>query len=450
MSATTEALPAKAATPAWRQKSTAFWRWWGGELQQAMPAWLARMPGVSRGALIALEGDEIVLLDARGGHVAETARVPIGSLDPEGRRMRLRELLVRAQESANSVRIALSHDEVLVRRARLPLATEENLAQVLAFEMDRLTPFKSEDVYFDHRIVQRDVAGGRLEIDLAVARRSLVDERVAALQDLGAAVQGVTLRDEAGRSGALLDLLPREQRGARKAMDDRRIAWALAALVAVLFVVALCLPWWQKRQAVIAIMPAVEKARLEAEATDKLARELERMVADYNFLLAKKHASSRALEVVEELSRLLPDTTWVQQLDLRTQGKVREVQISGETPSSSKLIELLEGSTVLQNTAPRGAITKGSQPGTERFLIAIEVRPKPLPEALPVASMIAPAPPAPRVPPPPAATPATPVTPTQTAPATPTQTAPATPAQTAPATPAQTVKPAASADTPQN
>ncbi len=432
MSAATEALPAKSATPAWRQKFTAFWRWWSGELQQLMPAWFARMPGMSRGALIALEGDEIVLLDARGGHVAEAARVPVGSLDPEGRRMRLRELLLRAQESANSVRIALSHDEVLVRRARLPLATEENLAQVLSFEMDRLTPFKSEDVYFDHRIVQRDLAGGRLEIDLAVARRSLVDERVAAFQDMGAAVQGVTLRDEAGRSGALLDLLPREQRGAREAMDDRRIAWALGVLVAALLVVALCLPWWQKRQAVIAILPAVEKARVEAEATDKLARELERIVGDYNFLLAKKHASPRALEVVEELSRLLPDTTWVQQLDLRTQGKVREVQISGETPSSSKLIELLEGSTVLQNAAPRGAITKGSQPGTERFLIAIEVRPRPLPEALPVASMIAPAPP-PRIPPPAATTPAT-----------------ATPATATPAQPAQPAKPAPAADTPEN
>ena len=40
----------------------------------------------------------------------------------------------------------------------MPAATEENLPQVLSFEMDRLTPFRSDEVYFDHRVVGRDRA----------------------------------------------------------------------------------------------------------------------------------------------------------------------------------------------------------------------------------------------------------------------------------------------------
>ncbi|HXJ79648.1 MAG TPA: PilN domain-containing protein, partial [Candidatus Methylomirabilis sp.] len=82
----------------------------------------------------------------------------------------------------------------------------------------------------------------------------------------------------------------------------------------------------------------------------------------------------------EELTRLLPDNTWVQQFDVKNVGKVREVQISGETASSSKLIEILEGSTLLQNAAFRGTVTRGQTQGTERFLIAAEVRPRPQPE----------------------------------------------------------------------
>ena len=69
-------------------------------------------------------------------------------------------------------------------------------------------------------------------------------------------------------------------------------------------------------------------------------------------------------------------------------GKAREVQITGETASSSKLIELLEQSTLLQNAAPRGTVTRGSQPGSERFMIAAEARSRPQPEARPVMEMV--------------------------------------------------------------
>jgi general secretion pathway protein L len=154
-----------------------------------------------------------------------------------------------------------------------------------------------------------------------------------------------------------------------------------------LLVAALVLPAWQKREAIIALHPAIARAKLDAESTDALARKLERQVADYNFVQAKRHAPL-ALAYIEDLSRLLPDNTWVQQFDLRTAGKAREVQISGESASASKLIELLEQSTLLQNAAPRGPFTRGSQPGTERFLIAAETRIKPPPDALPARDVV--------------------------------------------------------------
>ncbi len=100
--------------------------------------------------------------------------------------------------------------------------------------------------------------------------------------------------------------------------------------------------------------------------------------------MTKKHASAPVLAYVEEVARLLPDNTWLQQLDVKTTGKAREILVSGETVSASKLIEILEQSQLLQNAAPRGPVTRGTQPGTERFVIAGEARPRPQPEARPV------------------------------------------------------------------
>ena len=347
--------------------------------------------------VLALEGGEVFLVEPKSAAGA-AARVALQALDPNQSRAAVRAMLERAGETRGRARVRLARDEALVRRVSMPAATEENLAQVVGFEMDRLTPFRAEDVYFDQNVVSRDAAAGQIGMELAVARRDLVDARVARLRELGVNVQGVNVADANGQLGAGLDLLPSEQRGDRETANERLVKRLLAAIVVVLIAVALLLPAWQKRESVIALYPLVDKARKDAEATDVLARQLERQVADYNFLFARKHAPP-ALAYLEDISRLFPDNTWVQQFDLRTVGKVREVQVTGETASSSRLIEILEQSTLVQNAAPRGSVTRGTQPGMERFMIAAETRPRPLPEARPVSEVaILPAP-APSVPP---------------------------------------------------
>jgi general secretion pathway protein L len=296
----------------------------------------------------------------------------------------------------------------------MPTATEENLRQVLAFEMDRLTPFRAEDVYFDYRILSRDPAAGTLVAMLAVARRELVDARVEALRALGVSVQGVTVRDDHPASGPTLDLLPTEQRGERETARERTIKAVLVATVLMLLLACLVYPIYRKRLEVVTLLPQVAKAQQEAQATDTVARELEKQVADYNFLLGKKHGSPMALAYLEDVTRLLPDNTWIQQFDLKQVAKTREVQITGETVSSSRLIEILEQSQLLKNAAPRGSFTRGAVPGTERFMIAAEVKPKALPEPQSVLDAGAPpaqpraAPPQPAPPPQPAAPPPVP------------------------------------------
>lgn len=375
-------FPVPRPVPAWRQRLVDFWQWWSGELALFARERLGGLPGMARAPLVSVQADGIALLEARGGTLAEVSRAPMGSLDLEGRRLALRNLLSGAGETEARARICLPRELSLVRRASLPLATEENLSRVLAFEMDRLTPFRNEDVYFDHRVVSRDPAGGKLHIDLAVARRDVVDAEIARVREWGGTVTGVLVADDAARHSEPLDLLPAGSSVARGDRRARLLRFGAALAALVLLVIALVLPLWQKREAVIELLPVVAKARTEAESTDRLAKELEKRVTDHDFLLARKHTGQPTLGVIEELSQVLPDNTWVMQLDIRPAGKVREVVISGETASSSKLIELLEQSTRMRNSAIRGSVTRGSQAGTERFMIGAELKPRPLPEAV--------------------------------------------------------------------
>src|SRR5688500_3048862 len=201
--------------PAWRQRLSSFWRWWGAELRPLVAARLS--PGVSRVPLVALEGGDLVLVDARA---AAPSRLAMDTLDPAAQRMALRQLLQTAGENRGRVRLRLARDEALVRRVWLPAATEENLAQVIGFEMDRFTPFRAEDVYFDHRIVARDAASAQVQVEIAVARREAVDAKVERLRGWGASVQGVNVADDSSATAMPLDLLPHEQRGQREAGRD--------------------------------------------------------------------------------------------------------------------------------------------------------------------------------------------------------------------------------------
>lgn len=381
------AIPEPASTrgtPTWRVKLERFWRWWSNELLAMVPERFASMAGATRVPLLAFRDGSAVVLEPRAAEGRPEDHAELGDLDPARAGAAVRALLERAGESRGRARLALAPHEALVRRVTMPAATEENLATVLGFEMDRLTPFRAEEVYYDHRVVGRDAAAGTIAVILAIARREIVETRLAHARGLGVNVQGVAVREDPPRPGAPLDVLPSAQRGERDRPTERLLKQGLVAAAVLLLLAALFVPALRKRAEVHAIKPALDRAHIDAQATDALIRELDRQVADYNFLLARKHGTHPTLVLIEEVTRLLPDNTWLQQMEIKAAGKSREVMVSGETASSSKLIEILEQSRLLQNAAPRGAVTRGTQPGSERFVIAAEARPRPQPEAVPV------------------------------------------------------------------
>lgn len=419
-----------------RAKLERFGSWWVGQLASLTPALSAtRLP------LVSLEGETVALLDPKPLDGKPDTAVDLAGLDPARAGAAVRALLERAGESRGRARLALDGRHALVRRITMPAATEENLGAVLGFEMDRLTPFKADDVYYDYRVTGRDAAAATLSVLLGVARRDVVDAYVARMRELGVSIQGVAVAEDPRGSGSALDVLPSAQRGEREKPRERLAKQVLAGAAFVLLVAALAIPVLRKRSEVHAMKPVFDKSLAEAQATDKLIKDLERQVADYNFLLAKKHERGSAIAYVEEISRLLPDNTWLQQLDVKNTGKARELQIVGETISASKLIEVLEQSVLLQNASQRGSVTRGTQPGTERFVIAAEAKPRPQPEARGINEAAAVVAPPPMAPP-------TNIAPAAVAPAPPA--APGTPAGAAPPTAVLQVQPSGAPAAPSN
>ena len=348
-----------------------FFDWWLGELsallRQLLPG--TSQPALARQVLVKISGSLVIFFRVVHGKAAEVGRLDMASLEATGQKHAFQSEFNRVAPQKSEIALYLAQEQVLCKKLSLPLAAEENLRQVIAFEMDRHTPFNPGQVYFDYRIVRRDK---QLDIALAVAPRDTINEPLRQLAAWGAQTVAVRVAGDA-ENDTPWNLLPGELRQNSMGARLPRLNSALAVGLAALLCAALALPVWQKRETVLALHPQVSKAHEQAEAAENLRRQLEALLAEYNYLLDKKRESPPVVAVLEDVTRLLPDDTWVQQFDL----KGKEMRIHGETSSSSKLAGLFEQAKTLHDASFRAPLTKGQGANSERFQLAAETRPLP-------------------------------------------------------------------------
>lgn len=347
-----------------------FFHWWGEELRALLPKTLRTSGSLGRRLLIQLGSSEITLYQLDEGEIHELGCANFKAEEPEAPKIAFQSLLTRhGRAGARRFSLYLPAQQVLRKVIQLPLPAEENLSQVLSFELDRHTPFKPEQVYFDHKVLKRDTQANIIHVEVAVAQRDLINRAIAQMAAWGVEVEAVLVAGDL-HTAPHFNLLPIAMRPPENPLW--RISQIALALVAfTLLMLALAIPVWQTRQETIALFPVVNKARIAAQDTDALHRQLENLSARHNFLLQKKRASPPVTILLNELTRLLPDDTWVQQLEL----KGRELQLVGETASSSKLIGILEQSTMLDEASYRSPLTKVQPGSAERFHLSAVVQP---------------------------------------------------------------------------
>jgi general secretion pathway protein L len=345
-----------------------FWHWWSGELIALVPQWLQQSgTTVTHGLLIEVTPQAVVLYRWLQGSLTEQGRIdrqPDGHDSPE---IAFRALFSKLHKHNEPVALWLTETQYLVKQIELPLAAAKNLRQVLGFEMDRHTPFNAEQVYFDFRVLDVNNPKERLTIKLVVVPRPEMDKSLDLLERWGAPANAAFTANTV-QIGDAINLIPAEH-NTNHPSKPRGIHPSLLLLTLFLATTAVIIPLWQKHQAVVTLQPIVDRAKQQAKETDALRHEQEKLAAEYNFLLDKKQATPPLIILLDELSRLLPDDTWVQQFNLKGQ----ELQIQGETGSSSKLIALIENTMILHDANFRSPLTKGNMPNSEHYHLVAKI-----------------------------------------------------------------------------
>jgi general secretion pathway protein L len=345
-----------------------FLDWWGQELAALLPErW--------RAALVERRDELRIERLAEGGWRlrrvpgAEDADQVVLAADAPAEEWQaaVTRLRARSEVPADLV-LVLDGRGVLARHLALPLAAEDNLAQVLAFEMDRQTPFKPEQVRFDHRVSARDVQARTLGIDLLIAPRASVDATLAPVQAAGLSLDAIdTLQPDDRRSG--YNLLPPEAR-AERSHRDRHLNWILAIIVVLLAWSAMSTSIRNRERARESLGAEVDRVRVEARRVGLLEKELDEAVSGANFLTELKQQHPVMIDLVRDLTERLPENTALQRLSV-TRG---EVQIQGVSSEASALITILQKSPLIEGPALQGAITPDQRTQKEQFMIQARAR----------------------------------------------------------------------------
>ena len=345
--------PASApATPA--QAAGEFLRWWKQHLYECIPQSLRERIAMSRRPAMWAPTDDRYW--PAGGSLADSKPFSHSAQAQRG----------------GDVALVIGDTNGFRRTVELPLAVETRLADVMSYEIDRLTPLRASELYYDFHVLSRNSTAGVCRVELVAVPRTRATPMLETSTQRNLNVTRMLL--SANDVDSSLDLL-RNTRDADEVADRYRwLTPVLAALCVILVLALVAFPLWQLRQQVIDLMPVETKARSEAEVANVLQRQLEKQVAEYNLPLSRKHSSPLIVQVLDDLSKRLPEDTWAQSRVIRPlpNQKSREVVIQGETGSGGKLLQIVQESPLIKDPAFKATMTRVA-PNAERFHIAGEL-----------------------------------------------------------------------------
>ena len=355
------------ARRAWRASPLPrFFAWWGGELAALLPAsWGSLFGGGAQWYLLQRIDERWQL--RRAGEAEPRAQWPRGTeaaIEQAALAAAVREV------DREDLRLALllAASAGLRRRLLLPRAAADNLQQVGAFEMDRQTPFRVEQVYYAVTELAVPAPAGRFFAELVAVPRDTLDPLLTELEGAGIRVDAVDVAEGTGRLG--VNLLP-PARVPHRAHPRQRLNLALGA-AAVLLLVLLLGQWLHNRTQALATMQAqVDSMQAEAQQVAALRQELQDNAGAASFLVRRKQNRVTMLDLLLDLTRRLPQNAWLERLSVDPSG---QVGFQGQAPQAAALIDALKDSKVVRDPNFQGSIQPDPATGKERFYMVAQLR----------------------------------------------------------------------------
>jgi general secretion pathway protein L len=340
----------------------AFFTWWTAGLTSLLPHRLRKGWQNDRNGLILELGPTDAVLLTRT--TAGDSRLAALSLDAPDYHQRLKTIVDKVSPGHRRLTIRLAEQLGLRRNLDLPLAALNDLDQFLAFEIDRLTPFKQADVYYAHRVLRLDRDARRFHMELHVAPRCEVTRARELSRTLGLTIAQLQLTDPDNGHSTALNLYSEKP---PRATSEKRLSCTSAILASVLTVAVFVVPVQRQLATAAKLEAQIAAYQAEADATLALAERLDQLSGQVRFLESVNSARPTATKLLAELTRLLPDQVHLVEVKLHND----IVEIDGIAEDANNLVVMLGNSSILKTPRFTAPVIHDSQSGFERFRISM-------------------------------------------------------------------------------
>lgn len=344
-----------------------FLDWWLTTLADAMPGAIRRAAKLEREPLLLhLSGDRLEVEAGRGNRKRRIASVSMGPGERVDRDAILERALGRIDPSESRVVLSLDPEHALTRRLKLPRAAEPELASALEFEVERHTPFRADQVYYFYEVDRAESDADRIAVELVVMPRRIVDPLIRELTAYGLAPEAVTV---AGRPLSSAALGPSLTHGSRLASGEagRRLPVMSLLILMVAFAAAAASPLLRLKYAATELTAAVAAAESDLAENRALQDEADRLTRAVQVIAKAKSETPSPIRILNVLSTVLPDDTFLVQLDISG----REMVLEGKTAASATIVGLIETAPLFGAVTYRTPVTR--EGGFERFNFAVEL-----------------------------------------------------------------------------
>ncbi len=328
-----------------------FFEWWGRNLLEMVPPrW---REGAGANALVADATVPGVIAFARRRRGGEARLGQARADDPALARA------IGPMPSGETVVLRLPASAVLERPVQLPLAAERDPERVLAYDMERLTPFGANEVFWGYSVENRDRARNRLSLRLALVPRATVAGLIDALAAAGARPSLIEAQTATGAQSIRLEHEARKT--ARLSPRNAAIvlgALALLALFSPFLRQSVELAGAQSRLASLApqfrVVEAL-RARINGGGSDVVVREARRL--------------GDTLGALAAITEILPDDSYLTEFSMRE----RKMTLSGLSASAPRLISALSGDARIRNPAFTAPVTRAEASHDDVFTIRADL-----------------------------------------------------------------------------
>ncbi len=259
----------------------------------------------------------------------------------------------------HDVDLVLPADELLVRTLDpLPAESRPYLDGIVRHQLDRLAPWRSDDVLHAYQVATTGQGDNRLIVTIAATARSIHARLLDAVRAVGPRELHLLYRDDQFAGGELaIPVSGGSVALARQVRLQRNVVLALAVLLLVCIgsSALLAAAWQRAEDALAAVDEAVAQQRRNLAA---LGGQRPAAGRELDAILARRRDTPYAVLAIEGLSAALPDDTFLTELRIG-EGRVRMIGVSHNVAGLVPLIESSPGFAEATFFAPTSRLPDG-------------------------------------------------------------------------------------------